>query len=84
MITGPTPNPINRLAEEEMGLDLPKDKKRRRDEVGLGKESDYMIKEDVIDLATSSSTGKEDDKGCGKKVTDFQTAGSDDQTRRHP
>ena len=52
MITSPKPNPINRLAEEEMGLGLPEDKKRRRDEVGLDKESDYMITGDVIDLAT--------------------------------
>ena len=74
VITGPKPNPINRLAEEEMGLELPEDKKRRRNEVGLGKESEYMITEDVIDVATSISNGKEDDKGCGKKVVDFQTA----------
>ena len=45
-------------------------------------ESEYMITEDVIDVATSISNGKQDDKGCGKKVVDFQTAGSDDQTRR--
>ena len=67
MITGPKPNPINRLAKEEMGLELHKDKKRGRDEVELDKESDYMITKDVIDLATSISTGKEDDKGCGKE-----------------
>ena len=78
MITSPKPNPINRLAEE-MGLGLPEDKKRR-----LDKESDYMITGDVIDLATCTSNGKEDDNGCGKKVADYQTAGSDDQTRRQP